>query len=137
MGALDGRCLCGKCQLTCDGPALKAVHCQCTDCQKLSGAGHKTNVIVKKGSAKVTGPLTVFASKADSGNENRRSFCSLCGTQMLRENSAMPDVQIIHAGTFTDPAAITPMAVIWHKSAVHWDYTDPALPVFSEMPPAA
>lgn len=137
MGALDGVCRCGACKLSCDGPALKAVHCQCTDCQKLSGTGHLTNIVVKKGSAIVTGPLTVFESKADSGNTNTRRFCSICGCQMLRENSAMAGVSIIHAGTFNDPGAVQPEAVIWHKSAVHWDYTDPALPVFDVMPPEA
>lgn len=137
MGALDGKCLCGKCELTCNGPALKAVHCQCTACQKLSGTGHLTNVVVKKGSAVVTGPLTVYVSAADSGNINTRSFCSACGCQMLRQNSGMADVDIIHAGVLNNPAAIEPQAVLWHKSAVHWDYCDPALPVFDLMPPTA
>lgn len=137
MGTLDGRCLCGAVKLACDGPVLKAVHCQCTDCQKLSGTGHKTNVVVPKGSAQVTGPTTVFKSKADRGNENSRTFCAQCGTQMLRENSGMPDVQIIHAGTFDNPNAILPELVIWHRSAVAWDTVDPKLPVFDTAPPSA
>lgn len=137
MGALDGKCLCGKCQLACEGRALKVVHCQCKDCQKLSGTGHITNILVRKGSVVVTGPINVFVSKADSGNTNTRSFCSICGCQMLRQNSGMADVDIIHAGTLTNPGAIQPHAVIWHKSAVHWDFCDPELPMFDEMPPQA
>lgn len=136
-GALDGQCLCGQCKLSCDEPPLKALHCQCTSCQKLSGTGHLTNVIVKKGSAIVTGPLTVYELKADSGNINKRMFCAVCGSQMLRENSGMPDISIIHAGTFEHPDAISPQAVVWHKSAVAWDHCDPSLPVFDEMPPKA
>lgn len=135
MGMLDGQCLCGQCKLSCDEAALKAVHCQCTDCQKLSGTGHLTNVVVKKGSAIVTGPLTVFESAAGSGNINKRMFCSVCGSQMLRENSGMPDISIIHAGTFHQPGAISPGAVVWHKSAISWDYCDPSLPVYEVMPP--
>ena len=134
MGLLDARCLCGQCSITCEGPALKAVHCQCTDCQKLSGTGHKTNIVVKKGSAVLKGPVAVYASKADSGNENLRSFCAVCGTHMLRSNSAMADVDIIHGGTLTATANVTPEVVIWHKSAVAWDYCDPKLPVFDQMP---
>ncbi len=135
MGALDGQCFCGQSKLSCEGPALKAVHCQCKDCQKLSGTGHLTNIVVAKGSAIVTGPLTVNEAQADSGNTNKRFFCSLCGSQMLRENSGMPDVSIIHAGTLNLPGVVKPEAVIWHKSAVHWDYTDPSVPVFEVMPP--
>lgn len=134
MSLLDGQCLCGQCRLSGDGPALKVVHCQCTDCQKLSGTGHKTNVVVAKGTVILTGPVTTFKSLADSGNENSRSFCANCGTQMLRTNSGMPDVAIIHAGTLNSPVNVTPEAVIWNKSAVAWDYCDPKLPVFAEMP---
>jgi hypothetical protein len=137
MGALDGQCVCGQSKLSCDGPALKAVHCQCTHCQKLSGTGHLTNILVKKGSATVTGPVAIFESKADSGNTNTRTFCKNCGCQMLRQNSGMADVDIIHGGTLTNPEVIKPEAVIWHKSALSWDYNDPALPVFETMPPPA
>ena len=136
MGILDAECACGACKMTVTGDPLKIVHCQCTTCQKLSGTGHLTNIVIAKGSATLTGPATVYESKADSGNTNTRTFCSKCGSQMLRQNSSMADVDIMHAGTVTDIAALKPDAVIWHKSAVHWDYCDPELPVFDKMPPA-
>jgi hypothetical protein len=135
MGALDGQCMCGETTFTCDGPAVLAAHCQCTDCQKLSGTGHMTNVLIKKGSVTLKGPVSVHEAKADSGNINKRSFCSVCGSQMLRENSGLSDVDIINGGVLKNANAVTPSVVIWHKSANAWDYNNPALPVFDKMPP--
>lgn len=135
MGALDARCACGETRVSCQGPAAKVVHCQCRDCQRLSGTGHMTVVVVDKASTSISGPVTVYSSTADSGNVNHRSFCAKCGSHMLRENSAQPDTIMIYGGTLDSPDAVEPSAVIFHKSAARWDTTDSKLPVHEEMPP--
>ena len=134
MDKLSGECLCGAVSFTCSEDALLAGHCQCTDCQKISGAGHLSNIGVPKGSVTVKGELSYHEHTADSGNVVRRGFCSKCGCDIHIENSGIPQYDFLRAGSLHDLELFKPTLVVFSKSGVSWDYLDPTLQYFEGMP---
>lgn len=134
MGKLSGECLCGAVEYECAEEAIMAGHCQCTDCQKISGAGHISSIMVPRGSLTIRGSLKFHEKQADSGNIVRRGFCPECGCHIYAENSGMPHFEFIRAGSLRDLEEFRPSVVVFARSGPSWDHMDPALPRFETMP---
>ncbi|WP_040629041.1 GFA family protein [Microbulbifer variabilis] len=134
MSNLSGECLCGAVSYTCDSDAVMAGHCQCTDCQKISGAGHISNIAVPKDSLNISGKLTYHEKYAESGNLIIRGFCPHCGSHISAENSGMPQFEFLRAGTLHDLEKFRPSMVVYSGSGASWDYMDPDLSKFEKMP---
>lgn len=134
MGKLSGECLCGAVEYECAEEAIMAGHCQCTDCQKISGAGHISSIMVPRGSLTIRGSLKFHEKQADSGNIVRRGFCPECGCHIYAENSGMPHLEFIRAGSLHDLEEFRPSVVVFARSGPSWDHMDPALPRFETMP---
>ncbi len=131
---IKGGCLCGQCQFTAKGGVQTGAHCMCTDCQKVSGTGHITNIGVLTDQLEITGPLSAYSMKADSGNTNKRSFCTNCGTHLLQQSSGLPEITFLHAGTFDDPNIVKPERAVFGRSRVSWDCMCDDVKVFDTMP---
>ena len=134
MEKLSGECLCGSVSYECMEGAVMAGHCQCNDCQKISGAGHISNIAVPKGSLKIVGQLSFHEKTADSGNVVRRGFCPSCGCHIYAENSGMPQFEFIRVGSLHNLELFKPEMVVYGSSGASWDHMDPALPKFETMP---
>jgi hypothetical protein len=131
---MTGGCLCGAVRYEIEGAPQFVGKCYCNDCKKETGTGHNTVVAVSDAALHLTGALTKFARRGDSGAEVVRSFCPICGTTVFGCPSAMPGVSMVRAGTLDNPASITPMMAIYGSRAVHWDQPPAGLQVFAEMP---
>ncbi|WP_271274210.1 GFA family protein [Aliamphritea hakodatensis] len=134
MATLTGECLCGEIRYECTREPVMAGHCQCRDCQKISGTGHISSIALPKGSLDIQGTLSFHDKKAASGNIVRRGFCPGCGCHIYAENSGFPQLEFIRAGSLHDPEAFKPGMVVYAGSAASWDYIDPELPAFEAMP---
>lgn len=134
MEKISGECLCGAVKYQCTEEAVMAGHCQCTDCQKISGSGHISSIAVPKGSLRIDGKLSFHEKQADSGNIVKRGFCQQCGCHIYAENSGMPQFEFIRAGSLHNLESFKPMMIVYARSGPSWDYTDPSLPKFETMP---
>ncbi|MGB1237460.1 MAG: GFA family protein [Pseudomonadales bacterium] len=134
MSTLSGSCLCGAIEYSCDQDAAVAGHCQCKDCQKISGTGHISSIGVPKGSLHIKGELRFHQKQADSGNTVTRGFCPQCGCHIYAANSGFSELEFIRAGSLDDTESFTPQLVVYHQSAPSWDNTDAQLPHFDSMP---
>ena len=47
----------------------------------------------------------------------------------------MAGITIINAALLDDPELFKPQSVVYAKRALSWDYIDPSLPRFAELPP--
>lgn len=130
-----GGCACGAIRFECAAEPIIALHCQCRDCQRFSGTGHLSILIVPKAAVKLTGDPTFYETKADSGEVVGRGFCPDCGSPVLGRYSGFPDSVGLAAGCLDDPGRFVPSAVIYEESGHAWDVMDPALPAFPKMPP--
>ena len=123
--AITGGCLCGavRYEVRADAP-LGARHCWCRVCQYLGAGTGAVSALFRKEDVTVTGPLTDYVCRADSG-ATMPPFCPRCGTDIFSEAEERPTLIFIRAGTLDNPNVAPPTATIWTKSAPESTYFDP------------
>ena len=134
MSNLSGECLCGQVSYSCTEEPCMAGHCQCSDCQKISGAGHAANIAVPRGSLTINGDLAFHEKEAASGNTVKRGFCPQCGSHIYAENSGIPQLEFLRAGSLHDLEKFKPTMVVYASSGASWDHMDSELTKFDTMP---
>jgi hypothetical protein len=132
---IEGGCLCGSVRYRINAEPKLMRLCWCRDCQYLAAGNATANVVFPSGAVTVTGELTDYVSKADSGNIMHRRFCPKCGTPVFSAAEIRPQVVIVRAGTLDDPSAIQPSMTIWTESAPTWACMNSSLPRFPRQPP--
>lgn len=133
---IEGACLCGSVHYTCDAEPVLTLLCHCKHCQRTSGSPYSVDVAVPRGALKVTGNLTSYADKGDdSGLRVVRRFCPSCGSPIVSDLDATPDLLWIKAGTLHDSSWLKPQMNIWTDSAQPWASIDRSLPSFGRNPP--
>lgn len=134
---ISGGCLCGAVRYEGTTEPIVQGHCQCRNCQQATGTGHISVMAVPKDTIEVTGELKFYEKAADSGNTVRRGFCPNCGSSVMNMNSGMDELMFLMVGCLDDPSQFAPMFVVYHSRGQGWDYVDPGLQTFPEMPPQA
>lgn len=134
---LKGGCFCGAIRYEVTADPIMAGYCQCTTCQKDSGAGHAALMMFPKGAIKMSGTAKEHQRQADSGNTVTHGFCANCGSPIYGRTTGMADGMAINAGSLDDPGAFAPQFIVYTSSGRGWDKLDPALARFERMPPMA
>jgi hypothetical protein len=127
MSQILGGCACGAVRFAADGPPLTAIHCQCRQCQRVTGAGHSSLLAVRSAGFALQGEPRWFDLVADSGNAVQCGFCPSCGSPLFKRSAGYPHMIFLHAGALDDPLDFRPQRVVWHASAQPWDIVDAAL----------
>jgi len=91
--------------------------------------------MLAKPSLRVTGPVKIYRSVADSGTAVHRGFCPDCGSSLLYGSATFPDAAFVTAGSLDDPTWFVPQMIVYISSAQPWDRLDPDLQRFDHMPP--
>lgn len=131
-----GGCACGAIRYETAHQPIFQNHCQCTDCQKRSGAGHGSYLTFPhRAEMTIVGEPSQWSVSADSGNEKTHAFCPTCGTPVYLTFAALPDLIAIHAGSLDEPDQFIPQALTYGVRGHAWDRMDPAVPKFDRMPP--
>src|SRR5689334_14024328 len=61
----------------------------------------------------IKGTLKTYADQGDSGKAVNRRFCPDCGSPIITEAEALPDLVIIKAGTLDDTSWLKPTTEIY------------------------
>ena len=130
MGAAEirtvkGGCACQAIRYQLNGQMGFSFHCQCRDCQYLSGTGHISVFICKDAELDLNGEMTWYARTAPSGNIVRSGFCPICGTPVINQNSGFAGNLFVAAATLDDPSEFTPTKVVHRDGGLDWDLSDP------------
>lgn len=123
-----GGCACRAIRWELAGDMGFSFHCQCRDCQYLSGTGHASAFICREGDFALNGDLSWYARKAPSGNTVSSGFCPTCGTHVVNRNSGFPDNVFVTAATLDEPSRFAPTKVVHREDGLHWDFIDPEKP---------
>jgi hypothetical protein len=135
--AVAGGCLCGAVRFEIETDAPLAVRqCWCRVCQYVAAGSGAVGALFLKDAVTVSGPLTDFVIRADSGSVMHRRFCARCGTPIFSEAEQRPQLIFVRVGALDNPNLAAPAATIWAKSAPGWACFDPSLPRFEGQPPA-
>jgi hypothetical protein len=131
---IEGGCLCGKVRYSADAePAFVGV-CHCKNCQKGTGTAFAAVVALPKPALNVQGALKTFNDRGDSGKILFRRFCPECGSSVMDEAEAMPNVVMILTGTLDDPSWVKPQMQIYCDSAQPWVKLEGEMQRFPKMP---
>ncbi|WP_108461202.1 GFA family protein [Devosia naphthalenivorans] len=122
--ALTGGCQCGAVRYAV-GVQPDNVHvCHCRMCQKAVGGSFAVICPVLKSDFVVTrGAISWFHSSAVA----RRGFCKDCGTPLIFDYPAYPDIGVL-AGSFDQPDRVPPVVQYGVESRVRWWHGLEALP---------
>ena len=135
MSDLQGGCLCGKVRYKISADPVFSGVCHCKSCQKGTGSAFAVVVAVPSPGVAVTGALTAYVGKGDSGKDITRRFCPSCGSPISSEAEMMPNVTMIEVGTLDDPSAVTPGMHIYCRSKMDWMVIPEGVGQFPTMPP--
>ncbi len=130
----NGGCLCGAVRFEADGAPVVVAHCHCTDCQKLSGAGHSTSAMYSTDNFRLTGDLWEYQLESHKETKVTRAFCPTCGSSVLGRNSGTPNHVAVSLGVFDDPSDFEPQVTVFTRSKNKWDVMDETLPGFETQP---
>jgi hypothetical protein len=121
--------------LTISGAAVATRQCWCRQCQRVAGGGPTHNALFRTADLSLSGALASHSYVAASGNALTQSFCAACGTPVMGQSSARPDMRAIRLGLFDQPHDLKPQMAIWLDDAPAWAVIDPALARFPRQPP--
>ena len=121
---LQGSCLCGGITYEISAPLTDVINCHCSMCRKAHGAAFRTRASVR------TADFTFLSGEElltyyESSPGEWRSFCSVCGANMITKFAQIPDVYGFALGTLdTDPEIRIERHVFTRYKAPWYDITD-------------
>ena len=135
---LTGSCLCGAVAYEVDAEPAPFVHCHCQTCRKTHGSAFSSVMPVPRAAFRwVRGDELLAAFESSPGKFRR--FCTRCGSHIMAERIAQPNV-LLRMGCLDTPVSGPARAHIWRSDAASWyDPKDatPELPEAAASPPPA
>ena len=118
---IDGECLCGAIAYEAHVDPAKAVICNCTDCQTLSGSPFRASVPAKAEDFHILrGSPKVYIKTAESGAKRAQGFCGECGSPVFSSSAENREIYNLRLGMVKQRAQIPPQRQIWCDSALAW-----------------
>ena len=131
----SGGCLCGAIQYEFDKPSLiSAHHCHCIDCQKSTGSGKATILMLPSQAIQMEGELKFHTTTTASGRNMNRGFCEVCGSPVLSFINEMPEVKFLKAGSLDDSSWLKIDSNFYSSSAHSWSPIDEDILSFTHNP---
>ena len=131
----SGGCLCGAVSYKFDKPNLtSAHHCHCIDCQKSTGSGKATILMLPSKAIKMEGELKFHTTTTASGRSMNRGFCDECGSPVMSFIEEMPGMKFVKAGSLDDSSWLKIDSNFFSSSAHSWSPIDEDIPSFTHNP---
>lgn len=126
-----GRCLCGACAYSYEGPVLSVIHCHCGMCRKAAGAPFTTWITVPKaGLSWVEGTPKPHRSSRHA----ERTFCPSCGSPLTFQTDKYPEEIDVTLGTLDEPERFPATANCFTGNRLSWVKADLQLPDYPADP---
>ncbi len=118
---IEGGCLCGAVRYSSSAEPAMTLICHCAHCQKQSGTSFSVIVAVPRESLDVTGgSLKSYRDTGESGQAVHRRFCGECGSPLVSDVEAVPDLLFLKSGTLDDTNWLKPEMHIWTDHRQPW-----------------
>jgi hypothetical protein len=118
----SGGCLCGAVRYEATWPPVATAICHCKNCQKQAGSALSVIAVMPRDGLTITGNLSLFEDKGESGLPVWRRFCGSCGSPVTSDTPGAQEQGIIFlkAGTLDDATDLAPTLHYWKSSAQGW-----------------
>ncbi len=100
--AHHGACLCQGVRFTIQGELAPIQVCHCAQCRQAQGGPFATNIPVDTAALVFHAGLDLLR-RFESSPGKVRAFCSVCGSPVFSERTALPGVVRIRAGLLAEP----------------------------------
>lgn len=127
---IEGSCLCGGVAYQIAGQVHHMHYCHCSMCRKAHGSAFATYTGVDPRDLRFTRGQELI-SRYRSSEKAERSFCSRCGSNLLFDPKAIPDVVWVAVGGFDSDPKERPVAHIYVASKAPWFEISDELTQFS------
>lgn len=135
MPQLTGRCLCEAIEYELDGPLSPAYNCHCSKCRRWGGDAFRTSATANAHHFKwLKGEELLSHYKVSE--EATKTFCSICGTNLISIYPKRPDIVRLSLGGLEQDPGIRPSAHIYVHSKAPWFEITDALPRYPEGIPS-
>ena len=115
-------CACGQASITLNAePQLHGV-CHCTNCKRRTGSAFGISAYFPASSVvSQLGPTSIYAfHHAAQRHDQKRHFCSRCGTTLFWFVSTLPDLIGVAGGCFADEGLPEPTYSVSHGKKEPW-----------------
>ena len=130
-----GSCLCGEVSYSFnESSAISAHHCHCKDCQKSTGSGKATIIMVPESSLQMKGEIKIYTVTGTDGSHVSRCFCESCGSPLISYIKEMQGIRLIKAGSLDDSSWLKIDSNFWSSTAREWSPVNESLLSFSKNP---
>ena len=133
--AQKGRCLCEAVSYEFNqSNAISAHHCHCKDCQKSTGSGKATILLVPSEALEVNGKIKYYSVTGSAGSNISRGFCENFGSPLISFVEENPDIKFIKAGSLNDSSWVSADSNFFSSSANPWSPVDEDIHTFTHNP---
>lgn len=130
---LRGSCLCQGVAFEIDGAVIDLLYCHCSMCRKAHGSAFRARGKVRASEFRwVRGEDLVRYYMSSPGQH--RSFCSVCGSNLITRFDQKPKVLGLALGVLDDDPQRRPICHVHVGSKAPWHEITDALPQFEEEP---
>lgn len=131
---IQGRCLCRSISYEIAGELGAVYHCHCSKCRRWGGDAFRTSTTVKsKDFSWLSGEDKL--SHYPYSPTITKTFCSICGTNLISLYKDKPDIIGISLGGLEQDPVVRPLAHIYVASKAPWYEIQDGLPQHLEGPP--
>ena len=131
---INGGCLCGNIKYVADVDPDTATICHCEDCQRSTGAGKASILVIKKSNFNLNGEPKFYGTKGSMGSTVNRGFCSNCGSGIFSYLKELPNFLFLKVGTLQDSSWVKIESNYFTKSCNEWNMPDEQLKSFKGNP---
>jgi hypothetical protein len=134
---IDGSCHCGYVTFEAEADPETTTICNCTDCQKMSGAPLRAIITTRPGTfVLLSGKPTEYRKTSDSGVVRPQAFCPTCGTAIYSTTVGDdPKAYNVRLGALRQRYELVPRRQIFARSQQAWVNDLDAIPKFETLPP--
>ena len=130
-----GSCLCGEVSYSFnESSVISAHHCHCKDCQKSTGSGKATIVMIPENALQMKGEIKIYTVTGTDGSHVTRGFCESCGSPLISYIEEMQGIRLIKAGSLDDSSWLKIDSNFWSSTAREWSPIDETLHSFIKNP---
>jgi hypothetical protein len=118
----EGGCLCGAIRYSAEWPPMMVATCSCRNCQKQAGSALSVIAMVSQSAMELSGTLSTYEDKGESGDAVFRKFCGKCGSPIMTEvpSASAQGIVIIKVGTLDNSNDVQPTLHYWTCYAPSW-----------------
>ncbi len=116
---IKGSCLCGDVTFQVEDDFQTYNLCHCTQCQKLSGSAHMSNLFTKPDNIEWLSGKDKVKQYDVPGREMRTAFCTNCGCNMPYVTHSSGYL-LVPAGVLDDEPTYKPEQVIFWEERMPW-----------------